>query len=1292
MNKRHKLITVLLVILLSAVLAITLIACDNNSNENTAKDTGEFISNGNFALTSSSGNSYPKTPSSWTGSAGSLATNNATDTDSKSLVSGVINTEKSAYNANKGSWGNLTNPFKHGQDDDNVLMIYNKTNNSYKYTSSSFSVDANKYYHISAWVKTAKLTGSAYVIITGDAYHEFEIGDTRGEWVNVSMYIETTNVSSNSLSIVLSNGRFGKNDGSLSQGYAFFDDITVTELSDIEGGKTAAEQFSEISVSDSVAKQSLKLGDSSFININNTLSQPYTPANWSGTTSTGEGGTAPTGSDQLEKGIFDLSQPTSSVNSNVTAIGADSFVLGIHAKQKTAYSYRSSKKVRFESNGYYKLTINVNTFIEDNIPSTAGAFLRIKSTTGTDDILAEVDAINTNGTWKTATLYIKADQRKNLDLYVEVGFGKGGKDSLENVRGQAYFDNLALEEITETEYNAPEGEFFVQKAIGTELDPANNTINNPSFDNPISDTDWYKGVYGKNDNIANSATVERLDTTSWNDINGINPLTPNSNTRYVMAIRNNVPTVSKVGHKIEQAKANTYYRLGFWVKTTDIPKDKGLTVTLYKYDNTVLDPITQYTGTSLSSISNFNTASLDSTENNNGYTELVFLIEGDSVKDNEYYLEFSLGSGTFFTANSHVMGNAYITDVSLYPISYSDYQSESGTYVKKYSFKSSGGTIANYDFNNVNVSDTMDAYELENYYSTDDVNGLYDAQGNRNYFGLPTSWTTSDKSYLNVLNAGIVNSSNNTLLNKLNANINIDNLYNGLDKVFGANVSSINPNLLVIGTKPSDDSNKLTVPTNVNVCGCTCEKCVSQGYCDGNECANDCDCLHTGYSGAIRNTWGFTSPSISLSANSYYKVSVWARLYDGSASVTLKPSSKVDVKSISITDKINGWKEYSFYVETGFDSTSVNLELTLGDVNDTNAASYNGLVMFDMPTLTTIDSETYEAALNTSEITTVSYTYTTFDNTTQNDESLDTPTGWTGENTDGDAPNKDTEQAHGVYNRDHGNRNWLGTDENRIQESELLDILNGKTADGNGGFTYATPDNDNVLVINNKVASEYTYSNTLARSLDKSSFYEISIRVLTKDVEANKYATIKLDLNNNHFTFGLNEEKGIKVNTNGAWTTYTFLISTPDEKSISTVTINLSLGLEEEENYVQGYAFFDDVRIAKLNNIDTSEDFDEYTANMDESKTMKIVLTNDDVEKENEPTPTEKGDPLLWLYITSGVIGGLIVIVVIVFLFKKFYKPRKKNNFKKDAPSYSRDASKTKSNNKVKDVKKTYKD
>ena len=174
-------------------------------------------------------------------------------------------------------------------DDDKILMIYNKTATSYKYTSSSHSLDANSYYRLSIDVKTmlgsdnADPLAGAYISVTGAAEANWEAINTNGEWKKYELYIESSELSSGSISVVLSNGIGSKTSGHMSKGYAFFDNVVLEKISEVDEEDEDAkpftkEDYDKTQLSDTVKKYTMKIANGEFDFASSTTSLPYTPS------------------------------------------------------------------------------------------------------------------------------------------------------------------------------------------------------------------------------------------------------------------------------------------------------------------------------------------------------------------------------------------------------------------------------------------------------------------------------------------------------------------------------------------------------------------------------------------------------------------------------------------------------------------------------------------------------------------------------------------------------------------------------------------------------------------------------------------------------------------------------------------------------------------------------------------------------------------------------------------------------------------------------------------------------
>ena len=149
------------------------------------------------------------------------------------------------------------------------------------------------------------------------------------------------------------------------------------------------------------------------------------------------------------------------------------------------------------------------------------------------------------------------------------------------------------------------------------------------------------------------------------------------------------------------------------------------------------------------------------------------------------------------------------------------------------------------------------------------------------------------------------------------------------------------------------------------------------------------------------------------------------------------------------------------------------------------------------------------------------------------------------------------------------------------------------------------------------------------------------------------------------------------VNNSNGWTTYTYYIAVDKDVTESmSATLKISLGGKNVSYWQSGYVFMDNFSVedisdetafnaaAPADNVVTygQEGYDKNVA----SNTFKIKFTAEDAtaEAEAETTQENPAKDWMWLYITSGVIGGVMVIVLVIFIIKK-YAPKGGKKFKK---------------------------
>lgn len=1266
MNTKRRLCLALVSLMLCVVLIFGVAACDDTPEEDIPSaetDSDLLFTNGTFGNTT--GSTYPLTPSNWTGARGSSSGSNSTPGGSDNLIAGVISVEPDSYSDNRDTYGNVGSPGKpEGAKDDNILMIYNKVPTVYKYTSASVSLATSSYYKLTFSVYTDIEDGDAargaYVYVNGGAYAAFKAIDTDNKWVTYTVYIETSDISSQNITVVLSLGDGNKIGGAMTQGYAYFDEVKLENLSDVEEGETAFTEadFDAVTVNDTTAKYTMKVSDGEF-DYSTTTTSPYSASKWSGMAGRGDGDNAPSSSSYVSKGIVD-SSVTSTVaahdGSDVDVTVAEGTVgtkmLMINNKQATAYGYRSSAAMRLfgGNDSYYKISVKVRTAAL----AEGGASIALTDGSNDSDPYLLVTDINTNGAWQTIDLFVQANQFRSTDIYLELWLGRGGEDNADtHVEGVAFFDGVTLDKATAEQYNSPAAEGRTHSFLTDEANLDRASLTTADFvladaDAVIPDRTTWKNV-NTSDWAANGATLfPELDNpsvpvTSWDNKDVLVIHNYKSSSFALSTLTEGTDSTEASG--LFTVSRNRCYIISVWVKTQDIKEGSGITVALFSYDKDAKEEDERKT--QLSSFTNVNTADLDDyvSEGNNGYTELRFVVKGANAEDTLVGLDVSFGSGTSMQPTTHLSGYAMLSSISIESIDYDDYSSVStDTVTKSVSLLSNGSSTelsSNGYFNYIDVSATQSAYadiatDADPVYTDDGILG--------GFAGVPDGWTVNNSANLTAEGtvAGVLELDNpghlgsDRITDAFGA-IDADTFYDGMDLV-GANKDNY-PNVLAIHSA-----------ANIS----------------------------------------YESDSVSLSASSYYLLGVWVKT-DGKSTVTVSVDASTDSAAVTtFTPADDAWHYYSFYIRTGFTAVDVTMTLGVAPLGGNVNTAYFAIASYNtVPEATFEKAQTEDTASD--NITVKSFTVDSFDSATDLAE-MDAPDNWSGATLDEDASTSEEDFAGGVFNQREGNWDELGIDPD--VETAIAGKLDASTAVGNGVL------GDNVLVINNKVAGAYSYSAD-SITLEGDTYYKVSIWALTYKLDRDETATISLKLNNLTYTFGRqNHSEGDDakrvINTStyaedgtetvGDWTQYTFYVHT--EKDV-TPTAVLTAQLGFDGHMVEGYAFFDNFEVDKISEDDykAATNTDESTGTvMDVANNYAINFTEEDANAEEEPDEDdETEDPgtsdLIWLWITSAVIGVILLVVVIVVLVRKYTASRKFKSRKKPTSPTGRTGDRRDENN-----------
>ncbi|MDE7395913.1 MAG: hypothetical protein K2M95_07335, partial [Clostridiales bacterium] len=456
----------------------------------------EAISITNNQFSSSTG-SAPKTPSGWT--AGGIGESGA-----GGAFGGIL--ELDNYQANKESYKIDTfapsdapnSPFgpssSYEGTNRNVLLVNVPESNSqgtaYGYTSSNISLTANRYYHITVWVRTCDFTqrnanGGAAIRLNGldddvafnnintvTGLTSFTAANNYG-WEQYEFYIATASYAAQTITISLQVGdRYTdandstKNLYKPATGYALFDNVQAYQISPAEFLNAQTAQNTQASDNTIVKDYSSKTS-AHFAEIEN-LDFTQDLLGWDRVV--GKNSDVTGISTGVYNGYIAFSEDnefflTSDPVSSLGKYSKDSNILVISSytskssKKNVAAGY-STQKFVLERYHYYRLSVWVKTqdvsggngatfalsvIRNENDEEYEGSNLysTITSCTGESDNRAR-------GGFKEYAFYVKGSVYDDYQASVECMLGTEGNES----SGIAMFDNITLEEITPAQYTA----------------------------------------------------------------------------------------------------------------------------------------------------------------------------------------------------------------------------------------------------------------------------------------------------------------------------------------------------------------------------------------------------------------------------------------------------------------------------------------------------------------------------------------------------------------------------------------------------------------------------------------------------------------------------------------------------------------------------------------------------------------------------------------------------------------------------------------------------------------------
>lgn len=390
------------------------------------------VNNGNFDVTQNDNTNqiYPAVPANWT----------ATGSKNNNTFSGIINTSTDSFNANLNKFGQgHTYPTKPtllpntNTDNNNVLMIGSTIEtNTQTYTSDSITLSANSYYKLSFYVMTDYVKNDlttnygARVNVSSSNKTIFDLYNIKfddNDWHKIDVKIKT-GANSETATIALSFNNL--------IGYVFFDQVELHTLTEAVYNDTLFEDAGTYKVD--LSRENF---DNKTFGKIPTASGIETPNSWKFNVENVEAGVT-SGIISANNILMENTPPSLNDNTNY---------LYVSSTHDGYYAYTSKEQFTFNSQTYYKISVNVltNNIIKDENPNAEykeGASIALS-----DSSKILLKGIKTSGVWTTYTIY--ASFTESLTSAITLGLGYTDEACM----GEVLFDNLTISTLDAEAYN-----------------------------------------------------------------------------------------------------------------------------------------------------------------------------------------------------------------------------------------------------------------------------------------------------------------------------------------------------------------------------------------------------------------------------------------------------------------------------------------------------------------------------------------------------------------------------------------------------------------------------------------------------------------------------------------------------------------------------------------------------------------------------------------------------------------------------------------------------------------------
>lgn len=405
---------------------------------------------------------------------------------------------------------------------------------------------------------------------------------------------------------------------------------------------------------------------------------------------------------------------------------------------------------------------------------------------------------------------------------------------------------------------------------------------------------------------------------------------------------------------------------------------------------------------------------------------------------------------------------------------------------------------------------------------------------------------------------------------------------------------------------------------------------------------------------------GYYSPSFTLAANSYQKISVNLATQlninsDNGAFIVLTDGTHIYGMFEDIDN--NHFSDFSFYIANGNTERTLYLNIMLGTVGDFSDKTALGYMFIDEVTGGESTKEEYDAS-NSSLTSQHIDLRTILSATAYSNSYVKVPLDWT--------------FLKGIKTEVHGVTVGI-IDLNNFPTTNGLNEEMGSITKNKIGVDSRYPDGPlPTLVLHSPYSASIGVTTSAAIEFEADTYVSITVRIKTVGIPEGFGASIIIG--NKSSIIEINTEYFLN-NVKNDFIDYTFYINVGSTADSQNLEIWLGNGTKTKYN-TEGYVFVDNISITTINETTYSEGIAKLDVDEDEGEVapanIKKVIFSETVAETSEQTQNPGQHAIDWWVLPSILFGGFLILVLLIIGIRKAMPLLHLKRVRKGAISYDR--------------------